>query len=84
MCRSMQAAPTDHLGNHRGMAAQIRLLMKDIVTRGKTKQEFDTLQSQINPFPHNTLDIIVWMIENEQKAEAVKAVTALAGSSESA
>ena len=45
----------------------------------KRKQEFDTLQSQINPhFLYNTLDIIVWMIENEQKAEAVKVVTALA------
>ena len=43
------------------------------------KRQFDTLQSQINPhFLYNTLDIIVWMIENEQKAEAVKVVTALA------
>lgn len=71
-----------HLGKSIGdMAAQIRLLMKDIVTEheAKRKQEFDTLQSQINPhFLYNTLDIIVWMIENEQKAEAVKAVTALA------
>lgn len=71
-----------HLGKSIGdMAAQIRLLMKDIVSEheAKRKQEFDTLQSQINPhFLYNTLDIIVWMIENEQKAEAVKAVTALA------
>ena len=71
-----------HLGKSIGdMAAQIRLLMKDIVTEheAKRKQEFDTLQSQIYPhFLYNTLDIIVWMIENEQKAEAVKAVTALA------
>ena len=71
-----------HLGKSIGdMAAQIRLLMKDIVTEheAKRKQEFDPLQSQINPhFLYNTLDIIVWMIENEQKAEAVKAVTALA------
>lgn len=71
-----------HLGKSIGdMAAQIRLLMKDIVTEheAKRKQEFGTLQSQINPhFLYNTLDIIVWMIENEQKAEAVKAVTALA------
>ena len=71
-----------HLGKSIGdMAAQIRLLMKDIVTEheAKRKQEFDTFQSQINPhFLYNTLDIIVWMIENEQKAEAVKAVTALA------
>ena len=63
------------------MARQIRVLMNDIVTEheAKRKQEFDTLQSQINPhFLYNTLDIIVWMIENEQKAEAVKVVTALA------
>ena len=49
--------------------------MQDIVREheAKRKQEFDTLQSQINPhFLYNTLDIIVWMIENEQKTEAVK------------
>ncbi|MFT4007156.1 MAG: cache domain-containing protein, partial [Lacrimispora sp.] len=67
-----------HLGNSiKNMAKQIRLLMDDIVTEheAKRKQEFDTLQSQINPhFLYNTLDIIVWMIENEQKTEAVKVV----------
>jgi two-component system sensor histidine kinase YesM len=71
-----------HLGNSiKNMAKQIRVLMDDIVAEheAKRKQEFNTLQSQINPhFLYNTLDIIVWMIENEQKAEAVKAVTALA------
>lgn len=71
-----------HLGNSiNNMAIQIRVLMNDIVTEheAKRKQEFNTLQSQINPhFLYNTLDIIVWMIENEQKNEAVKAVTALA------
>ncbi|MDW2799039.1 sensor histidine kinase [Clostridium boliviensis] len=71
-----------HLGNSiKNMAIQIRVLMDDIVTEheAKRKQEFNTLQSQINPhFLYNTLDIIVWMIENEQKNEAVKAVTALA------
>ncbi|WP_077610534.1 sensor histidine kinase [Clostridium sp. Marseille-P2415] len=71
-----------HLGNSiKNMAKQIRVLMDDIVAEheAKRKQEFDTLQSQINPhFLYNTLDIIVWMIENEQKAEAVKVVTALA------
>ena len=37
------------------------------------------MQAQLNPhFLYNTLDIIVWMRENEQKAEAVKVVTALA------
>lgn len=71
-----------HLGNSiSSMAKRIQVLMNDIVTEheAKRKQEFDTLQSQINPhFLYNTLDIIVWMIENEQKAEAVKVVTALA------
>ena len=71
-----------HLGRSiRDMAGQIQVLMNDIVAEheSKRKSEFDTLQSQINPhFLYNTLDIIVWMIENEQKAEAVKVVTALA------
>lgn len=71
-----------HLGRSiKHMAQQIRVLMDDIVTEheSKRKSEFDTLQSQINPhFLYNTLDIIVWMIENERQSEAVKVVTALA------
>lgn len=71
-----------HLGRSIGdMAKRIKTLMEDIVTEheSKRKSEFDTLQSQINPhFLYNTLDIIVWMIENEQKQEAVKVVTSLA------
>ena len=71
-----------HLGRSIGdMAKRIKALMQDIVTEheSKRKSEFDTLQSQINPhFLYNTLDIIVWMIENEQKQEAVAVVTALA------
>ncbi len=71
-----------HLGRSIGdMAKRIQTLMDDIVAEheSKRKREFDTLQSQINPhFLYNTLDIIVWMIENEQKQEAVKVVTALA------
>lgn len=71
-----------HLGRSIGdMAKQIKALMGDIVAEheSKRKSEFDTLQSQINPhFLYNTLDIIVWMIENEQKQEAVSVVTALA------
>ncbi len=71
-----------HLGNSiQNMARQIRRLMDDIVAEheSKRKSEFDTLQSQINPhFLYNTLDIIVWMIENERQSEAVKVVTALA------
>ncbi|KJJ68840.1 sensor histidine kinase [Clostridium sp. FS41] len=71
-----------HLGTSiQNMARQIRRLMNDIVAEheSKRKSEFDTLQSQINPhFLYNTLDIIVWMIENEKQSEAVKVVTALA------
>lgn len=71
-----------HLGaSIQKMADQIKVLMNDIVAEHESKRrsEFDTLQSQINPhFLYNTLDIIVWMIENEQQSEAVKAVTALA------
>lgn len=71
-----------HLGRSIGdMAKRIKTLMEDIVAEheSKRKSEFDTLQSQINPhFLYNTLDIIVWMIENEQKQEAVKVVTSLA------
>ena len=71
-----------HLGRSiRDMARQIQVLMNGIVAEheSKRKSEFDTLQSQINPhFLYNTLDIIVWMIENEQKEKAVKVVTALA------
>ena len=71
-----------HLGQSvQNMAKQIQVLMADIVSEHekKRKQEFDTLKSQINPhFLYNTLDIIVWMIENEKPDQAVKAVTALA------
>ena len=71
-----------HLGTSiQNMARQIQSLMEDIVAEheSKRKSELDTLQSQINPhFLYNTLDIIVWMIENERQSEAVKAVTALA------
>ena len=71
-----------HLGQSvQNMAKQIQVLMADIVSEHekKRKQEFDTLQSQINPhFLYNTLDIILWMIENEKPDQAVKAVTALA------
>ena len=49
------------------------------MTLQEKESELRALQAQINPhFLYNTLDIIVWMIENEQKTEAVKVVTALA------
>ena len=70
-----------HLGTSvQKMADRIRGLMQDIVTEHETRRrtEFDALQSQITPhFLYNTLDIIVWMIENEEKEKAVQIVTAL-------
>lgn len=71
-----------HLGKTiRSMVAQMRRLMQDIVAEqeGKRKSEMDALQSQINPhFLYNTLDSIVWMVENERYEGAIKMVTALA------
>lgn len=80
--RSAGSYEIQHLGTSiQSMARRIRKLMNDIVVEHESKRrsEFDTLQSQINPhFLYNTLDIIVWMIENEKQSEAVKVVTALA------
>ena len=62
------------LGNIEQLVNEIKLQEKELRT-----SELNMLISQINPhFLYNTLDIIVWMIENEQKSEAVKVVTALA------
>lgn len=71
-----------HLGKTiRSMVKQMRKLMDDIVIEqeSKRKSELDALQSQINPhFLYNTLDSIVWMVENERYSEAISMVTALA------
>lgn len=71
-----------HLGKTiRSMVDQMRKLMDDIVVEqeSKRKSELDALQSQINPhFLYNTLDSIVWMIENERYEGAVTMVTSLA------
>ena len=71
-----------HLGKSvQDMKYRIKGLMQGIVTEHeeKRKSEFDSLQAQINPhFLYNTLDIIVWQIENEKQSEAVHTVTALA------
>lgn len=71
-----------HLGKSvHDMKFRIKGLMQDIVNEHeeKRKSEFDSLQAQINPhFLYNTLDIIVWQIENEKQSEAVHTVTALA------
>lgn len=71
-----------HLGKTlQSMADNMRHLMDDIVIEqeGKRKSEMDALQSQINPhFLYNTLDSIIWMIENERYEGAIQMVTALA------
>lgn len=63
------------------MAVNVRRLMDEIVLEqeSKRKSEMAALQSQINPhFLYNTLDSIVWMIENERYEGAITMVTALA------
>lgn len=71
-----------HLGKTiRSMVREMKNLMNDIVREqeSKRKSELDALQSQINPhFLYNTLDAIVWMIENENDRDAVTMVTSLA------
>ena len=65
----------------RKMVAQMRKLTDDIVREHEQKQksELNALQAQINPhFLYNTLDTIVWMIENGRPEDAARAVTALA------
>ncbi len=62
------------------MAVRIQELMVAIEEEHEQKMisEFETLQSQINPhFLYNTLEVIVWMIENEQPKDASRAVVAL-------
>ena len=60
---------------------QMRKLTDDMLREHEQKQksELNALQSQINPhFLYNTLDTIVWMIENGRPEDAARAVTALA------
>lgn len=75
-------AETKELGRAvQRMVEQMRRLTGDMVREHEQKQksELNALQAQINPhFLYNTLDIIVWMVENGQKEDAVRVVTALA------
>lgn len=71
-----------HLGKAiRSMVNQMHTLMDNIMVEqeSKRKSELDALQAQINPhFLYNTLDSIIWMIENENYDGAIIMVTALA------
>lgn len=71
-----------HLGKAiRSMVNQMHTLMDNIMIEqeSKRKSELDALQAQINPhFLYNTLDSIIWMIENENYDGAIIMVTALA------
>lgn len=71
-----------HLGKSiQKMTGKIRELMQAVIKEqeAKRKSELDSLQAQITPhFLYNTLDIIVWMIEENRKEDAAGIVTALA------
>lgn len=60
---------------------QIDKLMKEIVKEQneRRKSELDALQSQINPhFLYNTLDSIIWMVEDGRNEEAAFMISELA------
>ena len=62
------------------MVVRTRELMDEIVKEqdDKRKKELDVLQSQINPhFLYNTLDSIIWLVEDERITEATQMITAL-------
>lgn len=71
-----------HLGKSiQSMVDQLKQLMDEVVMEQelKRKSELDALQTQINPhFLYNTLDSVVWMIENEKYEGAVTMITSLA------
>ena len=62
-----------HLGRSiQKMAVRIKKLMREVIQEqeAKRKSELDSLQAQITPhFLYNTLDIVVWMIEENRKEE---------------
>jgi two-component system sensor histidine kinase YesM len=63
------------------MMKKIKELMDKIIyeQNEQRKSELKALQNQINPhFLYNTLDSIVWLIENEKKQDASEMVIALA------
>ena len=65
----------------KAMVNKMNILMDNVMREqeSKRKSELNALQAQINPhFLYNTLDSIVWMIENENYEGAITMVTALA------
>ena len=63
------------------MMYKINELMQRVIMEQNEKRKSDlrALQNQINPhFLYNTLDSIIWLIENEKNVEAVEMVVALA------
>ena len=63
------------------MAEKIRQLIEQVYKEQKAKRKLElaALQAQINPhFLYNTLDIVVWMIEENRKEDAAGMFTALA------
>ena len=80
--RSSGSFEVYHLGKSiQKMTVKIRQLMEEIIREQeeKRKSELNSLQAQITPhFLYNTLDSIVWMIEENRKEDASHMVTALA------
>ena len=67
------------------MTQEIGGLVEDIKQQQKNLRIAETklLQAQINPhFLYNTLDAIVWLVEENRKDEVVSMVTALSDSSD--
>ena len=63
------------------MMRKIGELMANVISEqdSQRKSELKALQNQINPhFLYNTLDSIMWLIENEKNSEAGEMVVALA------
>ncbi|MBR4707981.1 MAG: sensor histidine kinase, partial [Pseudobutyrivibrio sp.] len=71
-----------HLGRTiKSLVSQMHTLMDERVLeqKAKRKSELNALQAQINPhFLYNTLDSVIWMIEQEKYPEAISMVKSLA------
>lgn len=80
--RGEGSAEINHLATSiNSMVQNMRELLDSAIAEqeSKRKMELDALQTQINPhFLYNTLDSIVWMVENERYEGAVTMISALA------